>query len=281
MSARHAVRVGPAGWSYKDWEGIVYPPHGSKFDHLAYLAGYFDTIEINSSFYRTPPVTHSKSWVRRVGFNENFLFTAKLAKDFTHSAIFPTADDVMKFRQFVEPLQEGGKLGAILAQFPWSFKDAPESRERLARIFEALAGVPLVVEVRHGSFQTDEFLTFLRDHEVGFANIDQPLFGESIRPSGVVTSGTGYVRFHGRNYQKWFAHEESWERYDYLYPEKELEPWVPRIESMQQTADVFVVTNNHFRGQAIKNAGDLKRKLGQPAKLPEGVIDLYGNDVPP
>jgi len=272
LNKTRSIRVGPAGWSYKDWEGIVYPPHGSKFDHLAYLAEFFDTIEVNSSFYRTPPATHAKSWVRRVAFNPEFLFTAKLAQEFTHARDFPSADEVALFRQFLEPLQSEEKLGAVLAQFPWSFKDSRGSRERLRRIFEALKGVPLVVEMRHGSFQTEEFLLFLRDNGVGFANIDQPIFGNSVRPSAVVTSDVAYVRFHGRNYEKWFEHEESWERYNYLYSDKELDEWVPRIESMHSGgAQVFVVTNNHFRGQAIQNAGELKKKLGQASRLPGGM----------
>jgi len=269
MTKTGSVRVGPAGWSYKDWEGIVYPPHKSKFDHLAYLAGYFDTIEVNSSFYRTPPVTHSRSWVRRVSFNPEFVFTAKLAHDFTHGKLFPAREDVTLFRTFLEPLQTAVKLGAVLAQFPWSFKESADSRTRLRKIFEAMKGIPLVVELRHGSFQTEDFFLFLRDHGVGFVNIDQPIFGDSVRPSAVVTSDVAYVRFHGRNYEKWFEHDESWERYDYLYSEKELDDWVPRIESMSsESTNVFVVTNNHFRGQAIQNAGDLKRKLGQETRMP-------------
>lgn len=269
MTQIGSIRVGPAGWSYKDWEGIVYPPHKSKFDHLAYLADYFDTIEVNSSFYRTPPATHARSWVRRVAFNPDFVFTAKLAQDFTHEKLFPSSEAVALYRTFLEPMHSDGKLGAVLAQFPWSFKESLDSRTRLRKIFEAMKGVPLVVEMRHGSFQTEDFLKFLRDHGVGFANIDQPIFGDSVRPSAVVTSEIAYVRFHGRNYEKWFEHEESWERYDYLYSEKELDDWVPRIKSMsKESTNVFVVTNNHFRGQAIQNAGELKRKLGQEARMP-------------
>ena len=269
MTKTGSIRVGPAGWSYKDWEGIVYPPHNSKFDHLAYLAEYFDTIEVNSSFYRTPPVTHSRSWVRRVSFNPEFVFTAKLAQDFSHGKLFPSREDVTLFRTFLEPLQTAVKLGAVLAQFPWSFKESADSRTRLRKIFEAMNGIPLVVEMRHGSFQTEDFFLFLRDHGVGFVNIDQPIFGDSVRPSAVVTSEVAYVRFHGRNYEKWFEHDESWERYDYLYSEKELDDWVPRIESMSsESTNVFVVTNNHFRGQAIQNAGELKRKLGQESRMP-------------
>lgn len=272
----HTIRVGPAGWSYKDWEGIVYPKHGSRFDHLAYLANYFDTIEVNSSFYRTPPDTHSKSWVRRVAANDAFRFTAKLAREFTHESSFPSKDEIALFRKFLAPLRDAERLGAVLMQFPWSFKDSNESRERIERIVDALPKVPLVVEVRHGSFASEDFEQFLSEQDVGIANIDQPLFGDSIKPAALFTGAVGYVRFHGRNYEKWFAHEESWERYDYLYRENELAPWTGRIESLAQKTDVFVVLNNHFRGQAIKNAGDLKRSLGQDATIPDGVTATYG-----
>jgi uncharacterized protein YecE (DUF72 family) len=271
----NTIRIGPAGWSYKDWEGIVYPKHGSRFDHLAYLANYFDTIEVNSSFYRTPPDTHSKSWVRRVAANERFRFTAKLAREFTHEESFPSKDEVVLFQKFLEPLRGADRLGAVLVQFPWSFKDSKDSRVRIERIVEAFPNIPLVVEVRHGSFASEEFRTFLSERDVGIANIDQPLFGDSIKPEALFTGAVGYVRFHGRNYGKWFAHQESWERYDYLYSEKELAPWTERIESLSQKTDVFVVLNNHFRGQAIKNAGDLKRSLGQPGTIPEGVAAAY------
>jgi uncharacterized protein YecE (DUF72 family) len=98
----HQIRIGPAGWSYKDWEGTVYPPHGSKFDHLAYLASFFDTIEINSPFYRIPPPTHSKSWVRRVAENPNFKFTTKVFRGFTHDDASLVDADVAAFRNYLD-----------------------------------------------------------------------------------------------------------------------------------------------------------------------------------
>src|SRR3954451_13548924 len=125
----HQVRIGPAGWSYKDWEGTVYPPHGSKFDHLAYLASFFDPIEINSPFYRIPPPTHAKSWVRRVAGNPDFKFTSKAYRNFTHERTALSEDEVKAFREYLDPLMESGRLGAILLQFPWSFRNEPESRE--------------------------------------------------------------------------------------------------------------------------------------------------------
>jgi len=264
----HKIRVGPAGWSYKDWEGTVYPPHGSKFDALAYLAQYFDTIEINSPFYRIPPPTHAKSWVRRVEANRDFMFTTKIYKAFTHDAAPLVADEVRAFRNYLDPLMSADKLGAVLLQFPWSFKNTPESRDRLVALFDALRDYPKALEVRHATFQDPQFVEFLDEHNVSWVNVDQPLFSDSVKPADTVTGPIGYARFHGRNYEKWFAHDESWERYNYLYSKKELEPWVGRIESMAQRKDTYVVMNNHFRGQAIENAGDLKAALGQDATVP-------------
>ena len=271
-----AIRVGPAGWSYKDWQGIVYPPGASsRFDPLSYLAGYFDTIEVNSSYYRIPPVTHPKSWVKRVQSNENFRFTTKLYKGFTHDAGMPSSEEVDAYRAYLDVLAEAGRLGAVLVQFPWSFKNDEASRSRLEQVLEQFGAYPLAVEVRHGSFQNEEFTRYLEGSGVALTMIDQPLFGDSVRPSEVVTGPLGYVRFHGRNYEKWFQHEESWERYDYLYTEKELAPWVERIDRMAEKKDVYVVTNNHFRGQAIVNAVDLKRSLGQDAEAPPPLRQAY------
>jgi uncharacterized protein YecE (DUF72 family) len=269
------IRVGPAGWSYSDWENVVYPPHGSKFDHLAYLSQFFDTIEINSPFYRVPPPTHAKSWVRRVSGNPDFKFTTKVFRGFTHEKAKLAEEDVKAFRNYLDPLMEAGRLGAILLQFPWSFKNSPESCEKLTALFEAFADYPKALEVRHSTFQKPAFYTFLDEHDVSWVNVDQPLFDNSVKPADTVTGPIAYARFHGRNYEKWFAHEESWERYNYLYSPQELEPWVERIGNMAKEKDTYVVTNNHFRGQAIVNAGEIKEALGLDSTLPPQLKEVY------
>ena len=279
MSEAPKIRVGPAGWSYSDWEGTVYPPHGSKFDHLAYLASFFDTIEINSPFYRIPPPAHAKSWVRRVGANRDFRFTTKVFRGFTHEKAKLASADVKAFRDYLDPLMESGRLGAILLQFPWSFKNGPETCERLEALFRAFGDYPKALEVRHASFQNEEFVRFLDEQNVGWVNVDQPLFHDSVKPSDTATGPVAYARLHGRNYEKWFAHSESWERYNYLYSEKELDPWVERIERMASNKDTYVITNNHFRGQAIVNAGDLKRSLGQEGRVPPQLAEVYPDRV--
>jgi len=270
----HPIRVGPAGWSYTDWEGSVYPPHGSRFDPLAYLASFFDTIEINSPFYRIPPANHPRSWIRRVENNPDFKFTTKIYRGFTHETAMPPSGDVKNFRTYLDGLQD--RLGAVLLQFPWSFKNTPESVARLKKVFADFNGYPLALEVRHASFQNDDFFRFLDEHNVSWVNVDQPMFSDSVKPSDTVTGPVAYVRLHGRNYEKWFAHSESWERYNYLYPKDELEPWVERIERMARSKETYVITNNHFRGQAIVNAVDLKEALGQSAKLPPQLKEVYG-----
>lgn len=276
MTERHRIRVGPAGWSYKDWENVVYPPHGSKFDALAYLASFFDTIEINSPFYRIPPPQHARSWTRRVTGNPDFMFTTKVFRGFTHEKAAPSREDLDAFRAYLDPLMESGRLGAILLQFPWSFKHSPESLDRLAALFASFDAYPKALEVRHASFQNDPFVQFLEEHRVSWVNVDQPLFHDSVKPADTVTGPVGYVRLHGRNYEKWFAHEESWERYNYLYSREELEPWVERIGTMAHSKETYVITNNHFRGQAILNAGDIKESLGLGGSLPPQLNEAYG-----
>lgn len=279
MQRPHALRIGPAGWSYTDWEGTVYPKHGSKFDHLAYLASFFDTIEINSPFYRIPPPTHSKSWVRRVATNPDFRFTTKVFRGFTHEKASLAPPEVKAFRNYLDPLMESDRLGALLLQFPWSFKNNDESRAKLTDLFRAFDEYPKALEVRHSSFQNEEFFAFLNEHDTGFVNVDQPLFSDSVKPSDTVTGPVAYARFHGRNYQKWFAHEESWERYNYLYSKEELKPWVERIGKMATNKDTYVITNNHFRGQAVVNAAELKQALGQGGNVPPQLIEAYPDRV--
>ena len=273
------IRVGPAGWSYKDWEGTVYPTHGSRFDHLAYLASFFDTIEINSPFYRIPPPAHAKSWTRRVEANPDFRFTTKVYRGFTHDAAPLVADDVRAFREYLDPLMESGRLAAVLLQFPWSFRNDDAARLRIDALFAAFDGYPLAIEVRHASFENEDFLAGLRDRNVAFVNVDQPLFNDSVKPSAELTGPVGYIRLHGRNYEKWFTHDEAWERYDYLYSKEELAPWAERARTMATEKETYLITNNYFRGQGIVNAGELKEAVGLDPAVPPRLADVYPDRV--
>lgn len=257
-AAARKVLVGLAGWSYDDWNGIVYPakrPRG--FHEAAFLAQYFDTIEINTSFYaplRPDPASH---WLELISRNPRFQFTAKLWQKFTHETN-ATAEDEKAVREGFDVLRGAGRLGAVLLQFPFSFHQTTENLVRLKQLLDRFADYPLVVEVRHASWSQPEFYELLHEHGVGICNIDQPLIGKSIKPDKRVTSATGYFRLHGRRYDTWFSDDPEvprHERYNYLYGEQELLPWADRVRNVaERTKTTFVIANNHFHGKAVVNA---------------------------
>ena len=277
--AKPIIRIGPAGWSYKDWEGTVYPQKpGKTFDPLEYLSRFFNTIEVNSSFYRPPTPSTTKSWASRVAGNKKFAFTAKLYRVFTHERGKATKKDEKEFRQGMDVLAKANKLGSLLLQFPWSFKNTADERIYLGNLIERFSNYSLVLEVRHTSWNNDEVYEWLEERGVGVCNIDQPLFKKSIRPAALTTSPVGYVRLHGRNYQNWFREKAPRdERYNYLYTLDELDPWLVRIKQVaKNTRETYVITNNHFRGQAVVNAVEIKAALEEkPVSAPEPLFQVY------
>jgi uncharacterized protein YecE (DUF72 family) len=280
------LRVGVAGWDYKDWRGMVYPaPRPRGFDPLRHLASYLDLIEINSTFYRPARKEVARAWAERVADCDGFRFSAKLWRRFTHER--DTAwkkSEVNAARRGLEPLRDAGVLNAVLVQFPWSFRNDEANRDWLEDVRAAFEDFPLVVEVRHVSWNVPEFYAWLAEVGVGFVNIDQPLFKRSIEPSAVGTSHVGYIRVHGRNYSDWFRKDAGRDaRYDYLYSTDELKPWVKRAKEIakdDEVEEVDVVFNNHYKGQAVVNALQFeklatRRKVEAPPTLAEHFEDAF------
>lgn len=272
--------VGTAGWSYEDWEGIVYPrPKPRGFHPLPFLGRLIDTVEINSTFYRTPPPAMSRSWVRRVEALPDFLFTVKLLQAFTHERQAFTQKDVDEFKAGIAPLVAARRLAALLIQFPWSFANTPANTDYLLRLFSLFSDHPLALEVRQRSWATPEFLRLLAGRGVAFCNIDQPLFPSCLAPSAEATSPDfAYVRLHGRNAKDWFRKDAGRDdRYNYLYAHDELEEWIGRIRQLgKKSGRVFVITNNHYQGQALANALQIKNLLtGEKLEIPETLLEAY------
>ncbi len=189
-----------------------------------------------------------------------------------------TPGDENTFRKGLAPLVEQKKLAALLVQFPWSFKNIPEHREYLAKLIERLGDYPLVIEVRHGSWDEPDVLAWLREKGVAICNIDQPVIGKSLRPSALATSTIGYVRIHGRNAEQWFAkNENASERYDYLYRLDELVPWAKRIREIAgKTSTVYVIANNHSNAKSVANAFQLGNLIsGERVTAPASLIERY------
>jgi uncharacterized protein YecE (DUF72 family) len=273
------IYIGPAGWSYPDWKGIVYPvSQPAQFNECKYLAQFFDTIEINSTFYRIPYPVVVKKWVENAAANPRFRFCVKLWQGFTHTRQNYSDKDVAGFCAAIDPLYNADRLGALLIQFPWSFKNTPESMDYLIHLAAIFEKYPRVVELRHSSWLTPEVMTAFRDHQIGFANIDQPVIGQSIPLTHHLTAEVGYLRLHGRNYQNWFKESAGRDaRYNYLYSGSEMDSWIKDIQEMAQDAQsFFVVFNNHFKGQAIVNSFQLIAKLtGQKIQIPQHLLHEY------
>jgi len=271
------MKFGTAGWSYPDWEGVVYP-RGITGDRLGYVARYLDVVEINTTFYRPPTPRQAQGWVRQVEDCPGFVFTAKLWQKFTHERGPVELLDVRTFIDGIEPLVEAGRLAALVFQFPWSFRKTEQNLLHIERLQGAFEKLPQAIEVRHASWDDPEFMDFLRKRRIAFINIDQPAIRDTLRPTNHVTAPFSYVRLHGRNERDWFRDNAGRDdRYNYLYSAEELGEWHDRVGKLAHESEaVYIITNNHFRGQALANAIELKHlSSGSPMSIPQPMFDFY------
>ena len=287
------IRVGTSGWSYPTgagtWNGVFYPKKKAGFDELRFYAEHFDTVEVNSSFYRVPSIDATRSWARRTP--DGFEFSLKLYQKFTHPDMFLKAtgqdpseldrDDVDQFRAAIDPLAAAGKLGALLAQFPASFRNDRNARGYLEWLLNAFGDYQVAVELRHRSFSEDpvETMQILAAHGAALVQIDEPKFKDSIRQNRRPNVKTMYyMRLHGRNAAEWWSHEKSEDRYNYLYAGSELDPIVEEVEeASREVKKSYVYANNHFSAKSVANAITIKHKLGQPieGEYPDTLVERY------
>jgi uncharacterized protein YecE (DUF72 family) len=253
------IYIGTSGFSYDDWVGPYYAPDLKKTDWLSFYAREFMTVEINSSFYGVPTAFSLERMAAKTA--DSFQFTVKAHQDMTHKR----EDNQAVFVQFaaaLKPLIDQGKFGCVLAQFPSSFHNTPENCDYLAQVRERLGDLALVVELRNRDWLQDETFALLRTLNAGFCCVDEPRFSSLMPPVAVATASVTYVRFHGRNAKKWWTHKEAWERYDYTYKPEELQEWLPKLESLAAGSErLLVFANNHYRGQALDTARQLKLML--------------------
>jgi uncharacterized protein YecE (DUF72 family) len=290
------LRIGTSGWNYPSgrgtWNGIFYPPSRGRskgFDELAFYAEHFNTVEVNSTFYGQPRAEVCRGWAQRTP--AGFEFSIKLYQKFTHPKMFkeafvrgipsgeggqalldelarPNESDLDAFRSGIEPLAASGKLGALLAQFPPSFKDSPASRDYLQWLLQAFQDYRVAVELRHSSWSdaVGDTLALLNPFGSAWVQIDEPKFRLSIKQNFLPNvEGLYYMRLHGRNAKEWWTHEKAEDRYNYLYTEPEVSEFVETLDAARQLVKkLYLYTNNHFSAKSVANAAMIKKQLGEP-----------------
>jgi uncharacterized protein YecE (DUF72 family) len=305
-----SLRIGTSGWNYPSgegtWNGLFYPATRSKrdgtkdFDELRFYAEHFDTVEVNSTFYGQPRPEVTRNWAQKTP--SGFEFSLKLYQKFTHPKMFKeaalkrapgaegplldlltevTQSDIDDYRSGIEPLAESGRLGALLAQFPASFKDSPATRDYLAQLVRAFGDYPVAVELRHKSWsdRIGETLTLLNELGAAWTQIDEPKFKDSIRQNYLPNVTTFYyMRLHGRNAQAWWHHEKSEDRYNYLYSSEELSEFADVAGAARHLVKKsYLYTNNHFASKSVVNAVMLKAQLGEriDGEYPPQLVERY------
>jgi len=304
------LRIGTSGWNYPSgkgtWNGVFYPParrRPKRFDELAFYAEHFDTVEVNSTFYGQPRAEVTAGWRDRTP--PEFEFSIKLYQKFTHPRMFaerlekslpddareaqeairalarPNAADVDEFRRGIEPLAASGRMGALLAQFPPSFKNTPAAQDYVTDLLRSFHDYRVAVELRHRSW-SDEIagtLTLLNAFNAAWVQIDEPKFAFSIRQNYLPNvEGFYYMRLHGRNAARWWRHEKAEDRYDYLYSADELKTFSETASAARQLVKkLYLYTNNHFSAKSVANAAMIKQQLGEPidGEYPPEFIERY------
>lgn len=241
--------------------GIYYPERLPRKNWLSYYAQEFNALELNSTYYALPRRSVMESLAVKTG--EGFLFSIKANQEMTH--VRQKGAEVFKaFAGALQPLTEAGKLGCVLAQFPYSFICNEDNRAYLARFHDYLGDLPLVVEFRNAGWLNDATLDWMMSNNIGFCCVDEPQLPKLLPPVAEVTGDIAYIRFHGRNAAQWWRHEEAWQRYDYTYKREELEEWLPKIASVSKTAkNTFIFANNHWRAQAVDTIRQVRSMLDQ------------------
>ncbi len=304
------LRIGTSGWNYPTgkgtWNGLFYPARRGRsssvrgFDELAYYAEHFDTVEVNSSFYGPPRPEVSRAWVDRTP--AGFEFSLKLHQQFTHPKMYQhaalgdlpdpspealaelsriTEADVGRFKGGIDPIANAGKMGALLAQFPPSFRDTPANRDYLAWLLGTFRDYPTGVELRHSSWsdQIAQTLELLNAFSAAWVQIDEPKFRFSIRQNLLPNvKGFYYMRLHGRNAAQWWKHDAPEDRYNYLYSIDELRPFAEAATATDAIVrKAYLYLNNHFSSKAVVNAAVLKSLVGQsvPGTYPQEMVDRY------
>jgi uncharacterized protein YecE (DUF72 family) len=293
--------VGIGGWEHDVLNHCFYPDAGaSPARKLAYYARWFNTVEVRPTFWDdTLDATDANEWMAAVQERKEFLFNVKLHSSFTHMRA-PSVVASRNMEALLGTLQEHGRLGAVLAQFPYSFTNTGANRQQIEKLAIRFAGYPLHIELRHASWDYPGLIPLLSELKLGVVNVDMPRVRQFLPYLPRIVGDQAYLRLHGRNEKGWLLNTYDG-RYDYLYNNRELQEIRRRVFAIPQSSrQVFVVWNNTTGGKAVANALQcmaLLRGVGAipaPAaaleafpwlkevmRVPAGDLPLFGEEYRP
>jgi len=253
------VFVGTSGYSYADWNIEFYPAELDKKDQLSFYGTVFNTVEINFTYYSLPYPSIFRNMAKKV--KGDFIFSVKAHSSVTHTRD-SKEEDIARFVYSLQPFIEENRLGPVLLQFPWAFKFSTGNCDYLSQVRENFKGLELCAEFRNKSWLREETINHLKNLNIGFCNVDEPRLEGLLPPTSISTTGTGYIRFHGRNDLNWWKPKYSYQRYDYLYTKEELSEWVPGVKEVAaNTKKTYIYFNNHYKAQAVRSAKILQELI--------------------
>jgi uncharacterized protein YecE (DUF72 family) len=269
------VLIGTCGYSYHEWVGPVYPAGTKPGGYLACYAGLFPTVELDFAFYSMPRAENLAKML--VDGGPGLSFSIKAFQELTHRVDPAKWTDVAeRYLEAIGPLREpspgfpGGRLEAVLFQFPYQFGYTPENRRYLGKLLDYFQGVPCAVEFRRADWYTGRVIEGMKERKIPLVALDMPDLRGLPPQMDVVTADLAYIRLHGRNRESWWGSDAA-ARYDYLYADRELEAWADRLERIaEQTHRILVYFNNHPKGKAARNAQTLGRLLVELGLLHNG-----------
>lgn len=261
------ILVGTSGFSFPDWKGTIYPKGIRDSEMLPFYERElgFKALEVNFTYYTLPSQNSFIGMSRKT--SDNFQFVVKAFKGMTHEIrdkksgkLLDNREIFDKFNYSLQPLKDQGKIGCVLAQFPFSFFPSRQNLEYLSYFRQQMEDIPLVVEFRNRYWIRESTFQFLEKRGLGYCIVDEPRLPKLMPFFPRATTDLGYFRFHGRN-PKWFSVPIS-VRYDYLYSKEEMKELVPAIQKIsRQTPQTLVFFNNCHAGSAARNAVEMARML--------------------
>jgi len=248
------IYLGTSGYHYLDWKNNFYPKDIKESEFLIYYSKYFNTVELNFTYYTFPKSFMFKNLITKIENVKDFVFSVKANSIFTHERKY-LPSDVNNFLNSIQSLKDFNRLGSILFQFPYSFYCNKDNLEYIKILGKEFSGYEICAEFRNSSWLNNYALDILKSLNFSFCNVDEPHIKGLLKPTSLVIGNLGYIRFHGRNASNWWKAEKTFQRYDYMYSKKELEEWIPRLKEISAKAEkTYIYFNNHYKGKAPKSA---------------------------